>query len=182
MIISKLEIEGLYKITPLPKRDHRGFFMRTYDEDIFGRSGLQRQWVQENHSFTAKAGTIRGLHLQLAPFEETKFVRCTRGSIYDVAVDLRTNSPAFGRWIAVELSEENMEMIFIPRGFAHGFCTLSDDCEVLYKTDNYYSPEYERGIIYCDNDLKVQWPVTDPILSLKDKNNKTLKEFLEDIK
>lgn len=179
MIINKLHPEGLFEIVSEPLSDHRGFFMRTYDKEIFARNGIDREWLQENHSRTEKAGTIRGLHFQLNPYSETKLVRCIRGRIYDVAVDLREGSETFGKWLGLELSEENKKMFFIPRGFAHGFCSLTDSAEVLYKVDNVYSSGYERGIIWNDPDLAIKWPVIDPVLSGKDKNNMSLREFLK---
>jgi dTDP-4-dehydrorhamnose 3,5-epimerase len=179
MTISETAIPGVYIITLTPFTDSRGFFMRTYDEEIFKRHGLLRHWVQENHSLTEKTGTIRGLHFQLAPFDETKLIRCFRGSIFDVAVDLRKNSPTFGKWTGTELSDENMKMLFIPGGFAHGFCTLKDKSEVIYKVNNFYTLEYERGIIYNDKDINIRWPVTDPILSAKDQKNMSLQEFID---
>jgi len=179
MEIKELTIKGLFLITPSPHFDERGFFMRTYDEDTFKSYGLHRQWVQENHSRSEKKGIIRGLHFQMEPFAETKLVRCIRGEIFDVAVDLRKDSDTFGKWIGVNLSEENKKMFYIPRGFAHGFCTLSVLSEVLYKVDNFYSPQHERGLIWNDTDLSIEWPVKDAILSIKDKTNITLKQFIE---
>ncbi len=179
MIINELQPEGLFEIIPEPHSDHRGFFMRTYDKEIFARNGIDREWLQENHSRTEKAGTIRGLHFQLNPCSETKLVRCIRGRIYDVAVDLRKGSETFGKWLGLELSEENKKLFFIPRGFAHGFCSLTDTAEVLYKVDNVYSPGYERGIIWNDPDLAIKWPVIDPVLSVKDQKNMSLRELLK---
>ena len=138
----KRKLSGVYEINLTPHLDSRGFFMRTYDQTLFEKSGLNRKWVQENHSQSAKEGIIRGLHFQLPPFSETKLVRCIKGHIKDVFVDLRQESSTFGQWDSIELSEDNFRMILIPRGFAHGFCTLEKDCEVFYKVDNYYSPEH----------------------------------------
>jgi dTDP-4-dehydrorhamnose 3,5-epimerase len=179
MEFKELDIDGLFEINLKPHVDERGFFMRAYDINKFRKVGLQRDWVQENHSHSEKKRIIRGLHFQVEPYSETKLVRCVRGEIFDVAVDLRKGSKTFGRWRGIILSEENKKMFFIPRGFAHGFCTLSEISEVLYKVDNYYSPEHERGLIWNDPDLNIDWPVNDPILSAKDKKNITLKEFLE---
>jgi dTDP-4-dehydrorhamnose 3,5-epimerase len=179
MRIIELPIEGVFEINPTPHVDFRGFFVRTYDVDIFRKHRIHMNWLQENHSRSDKMGTIRGLHLQMEPFSETKLVRCIRGAVYDVAVDLRKNSPSFGNVIEVELSEENMKMLYIPRGFAHGYCTLTDISEVLYKVDNYYSPEHEVGILWNDMDLNIRWPVKhNPIISEKDMKNITLKEFI----
>jgi dTDP-4-dehydrorhamnose 3,5-epimerase len=179
MIINKLHPEGLYEIIPEPHADRRGFFMRTYDRDIFVKHGIDREWLQENHSRTENAGIIRGLHFQLYPCSETKLVRCIRGRIFDVAVDLRKRSETFGKWLGLELSEDNKKIFFIPRGFAHGFCSLTGIAEVLYKVDNVYSPGHERGIIWNDPDLSIKWPVIDPELSEKDLKNMSLRELLE---
>jgi len=149
------------------------FFVRTYDNNVFNENGLKFDWVQENHSKTVKSGTIRGLHFQLPPFAETKLVRCIRGKILDVFVDLRKNSPTFGKWDSIILSEDNYKMVLIPKGFAHGFLTLTDNCKVIYKVDNYYNPEYECGLIWNDSDLNINWGIDNPILSEKDKKNIT---------
>jgi len=151
--------------------------MRTYDEKIFKEYGINNKWVQENHSLSKNKGIIRGLHFQFPPYSETKLIRCIRGAIMDVFVDLRKNSPTFGKWDSIVLSEENNKMVLLPRGFAHGFCTLTKDSEVLYKVDNYYTPEFESGIRWNDPDLNIKWPVEQPILSEKDKNNITFKDF-----
>lgn len=179
MNIKELEIPGVFIIELNPINDERGFFMRTYDNVLFEKHGLHRQWVQENHSRSEKKGIIRGLHFQIEPYAETKLVRCIRGKIFDVAVDIRKDSPTFGKWIGIELSEENKKMLYIPRGFAHGFCTLTEISEVVYKVDNFYSPENERGIIWNDPDIDIDWPIKVPILSDKDRTNMTIKEFLE---
>ena len=179
MEIKERKIKGVFEITLKPLVDNRGFFMRTYDEEIFKKYGINRKWVQENHSRSEKKGIIRGLHFQFPPYVETKIIRCIRGSIFDVFVDLRKNSATFGRWDSIELSEENKKMILIPRGFAHGFCTLTDNCEVLYKVDNYYASDHEGGIIWNDPDLNINWGVETPILSEKDLKNMTLKEFCD---
>lgn len=184
MIISKGNLNGIYIIELKPFIDDRGFFMRTYDENEFMRIWVNEgkgNWVQENHSKSVQKGVLRGLHFQLPPFAETKLVRCIRGKIQDVFVDLRKDSDTFGKWDSVILSEDNFKCVLIPRGFAHGFCTLSDNCEVLYKVDNYYSPEYERGLIWNDPDIGIEWQVEKPILSEKDKKNKTFKELLKEL-
>ena len=152
--------------------------MRAFDSETFEKAGLARPWKQENHSRSEQKGIIRGLHFQFPPFSETKLVRCIRGAILDVFVDLRVDSPTFGQWDSIELSEENKKLIFIPRGFAHGFCTLSEVSEVLYKVDNVYNREHESGLLWSDPDLAIDWPVKDPVLSPKDEKNQTLKEFI----
>jgi len=178
MTIRELEINGLIEINLQPACDFRGFFMRTYDREFFFKHGLEREWVQENHSRTLLPGTIRGLHIQVSPFSETKLVRCIRGAVFDVAVDLRPGSATFGTWASLELTEDNCKMLYIPRGFAHGFCSLTENCEIVYKVDNVYSPQHERGIIWNDKELNIEWPVHDPILSEKDRSNLTLTHFL----
>ena len=177
-IIGNNKIIGVYEILLEPSIDERGFFMRVYDKDIFSENGLDRNWVQENHSKSVKKGVIRGLHLQMPPYSETKFIRCIRGKVEDVFVDLRKGSETFGQWDSVELSEEKFNAVYIPRGFAHGFCTLEENCEVIYKVDNWYSPQSEVGIIWNDTELNINWNTDNPILSEKDKKNLTLKEFI----
>ena len=178
MELRELEIRGVFEIIPEPHKDERGFFMRTYDSEFFEKYGLNRKWIQENHSRSEKKGIIRGLHFQLDPFRETKLVRCIKGEIFDVAVDLRKDSLTFSKWIGIILSEENKKSFYIPRGFAHGFCTISNKTEVLYKVDNYYSPEYERGLIWNDPDIAIDWPAENPILSAKDRENMRLKDWM----
>ncbi|HNR40756.1 MAG TPA: dTDP-4-dehydrorhamnose 3,5-epimerase [Bacteroidales bacterium] len=179
MEFRELEIKGVFEIVLSPHLDERGFFMRTYDAELFKKHGLHREWVQESHSRSERKGIIRGLHFQLEPYAETKLVRCIRGEIFDVAVDLRKGSKTFGKWEGIILSEENRKMLLIPRGFAHGFCTLTDISEVVYKVDSVYSPEHERGLIWNDPDLNIDWPEPNPVLSQKDKQNITLKQFME---
>jgi dTDP-4-dehydrorhamnose 3,5-epimerase len=178
MVIRELSLKGLYEITLTPIIDSRGFFMRVYDKNIFKNFHPEYNWLQENHSRSEKKGIIRGLHFQAEPFSETKLIRCIRGSIFDVVVDIRRNSETFCHWFGTELSEDNKKMLLIPKGFAHGFCTLSAVSEVLYKVDNVYCPKHEQGLIWNDPDIAIDWPVKDPILSIKDKKNMTLKEFL----
>jgi len=182
MEIKKRKLNGTFEITLKPIEDNRGFFMRIYDHDIFYKYGINQKWIQENHSRSNRAGIIRGLHLQLPPFSEAKLVRCIRGKIWDVFVDLRYGSESFGHSDWIELSEYNNKMIFIPRGFAHGFCTLTEESEVIYKVDNYYSKENEIGIIWNDEELNIKWPIDFPTLSDKDRNNITFKEFRDKYK
>jgi dTDP-4-dehydrorhamnose 3,5-epimerase len=173
---------GVSIIELSPFVDSRGFFMRAYDKEIFTQNNLERDWVQENHSRSEKQGTIRGLHFQLSPYCETKLIRCIKGAVLDVFVDLRKNSDTFGKWDSVILSEENKKIAFVPRGFAHGICTLTGISEVIYKVDNIYKPEYEVGIIWNDPDIGIEWNIENPVLSEKDKKNITLKEFIEKYK
>ncbi len=179
MKIFERNIKGVYEIQLSPIGDHRGFFMRTFDMNEFNKYGLNNIWVQENHSRSTQKGIIRGLHFQLPPFAETKLVRCITGAVRDVFVDLRKDSPTFGQWDSIELSAENKKVIFIPRGFAHGFCTLTEESEVFYKVDNFYSKENERGLLWNDPEIGIDWPVNDPVLSEKDKKNMTLAQFVE---
>ena len=178
MEIKERKLKGTFEISLKPHMDSRGFFMRTFDDIIFKENHLERKWVQENHSRSEEKGIIRGLHFQLPPFTETKLVRCIKGAVLDVFVDLREGSETFGHWDSIELSEDNKKMIFIPRGFAHGFCTLTDISEVLYKVDNFYSSTSESGLLWNDKDIAIKWPTNSPILSEKDNKNMTLEEFL----
>ncbi len=179
MRIQERKLKGALEVTLEPRRDERGFFMRTADREIFRRYGLDRDWVQENHSRSMQKGILRGLHFQFPPHAESKLVRCVRGAVLDVFVDLRKGSPTFGMWDSVELSEENDTMVFISRGFAHGYCTLTAVSDVLYKVDNRYAPEAEGGILWNDPDLAIRWPEENPVLSQKDRNNMTLVQFVE---
>lgn len=181
MDIIKTKLKDAYEIKFKPIRDDRGFFMRVYDEKIFRENGVMGKWVQENHSKSVQKGVLRGLHFQLPPFAETKLIRCIRGRVQDVFVDLRKDSETFGMWDTVEISEDKFNAVLVPRGFAHAICTLTENCEVVYKVDNYYSPEYERGLIWNDPDIGIKWQVENPILSEKDKKNKTLKELLKEL-
>lgn len=178
MEIKELKLSGSYMILNKPLLDERGFFMRTFDKDVFNLAGLSVDWVQANHSRTIKSGTIRGLHIQLPPFSEAKYIRCIKGLVYDVLVDLRKESKTFGCWDAIELSELNFRSVYIPRGFAHGFCSLTDVSEIIYMVDNYYSREHECGLKWNDSTLGILWPIDSPILSEKDKRNITLNEFI----
>ena len=182
MEIKERKLKGTFEITLKPIVDDRGFFMRTFDDAIFKENGLERKWVQENHSRSEAKGIIRGLHFQLPPFTETKLVRCIKGAVLDVFVDLREGSNTFGQWDSIELSEENKKMIFIPRGFAHGFCTLTEISEVHYKVDNFYSPDLESGLLWNDKNLSIEWPVTNTILSDKDSKNQSLENFIKKYK
>lgn len=177
MEIKERKLKGVFEISLQPRLDSRGFFMRTFDSNIFKNAGMERQWVQENHSRSEQRGIIRGLHFQLPPFSETKLVRCIHGAVLDVFVDLRKESSTFGQWDCIELSAEDKKMIFIPQGFAHGFCTLSEESEVLYKVDNFYNKEAERGLLWNDEELKIMWPTQKPFLSEKDKLNMTFNDF-----
>ncbi|PHD74976.1 dTDP-4-dehydrorhamnose 3,5-epimerase [Bacillus sp. AFS043905] len=182
MNIKPLRLSGVYEIILDQKIDHRGHFMRTFDEQIFDNFGINRNWVQENHSLSRKKGTIRGLHFQLPPFSETKLIRVIKGAIFDVFIDLRKDSSTFGQWDFIELTEDNFKMVLIPRGFAHGFCTLADNCEVSYKVDNFYSPKHEAGVLWKDSILNIDWPVSNPIISKKDSELPPLEDFIKNHK
>ena len=182
IVIKHRKLLGVFEITLEPHKDARGFFMRTYDMKIFEELGIDRTWVQENHSCSVRKGIIRGLHFQFPPYAETKLVRCIRGAILDVFVDIRKNSPTFGEWDSIELSEQNKKCILVPRGFAHGFCTLTDESEIVYKVDNYYNPDAEGGIIWSDRDLDIKWAVSNPILSEKDAALKSFSDFVKEHK
>lgn len=168
MKIVNTDIEDVKVIEPAVFGDHRGWFSETYSKIKFSEIGIDVEFVQDNHSFSAQKGTLRGLHFQLEPKAQTKLVRCTKGKILDVAVDLRQSSNTYKKWVAVELTEENKKQLLIPKGFAHGFVTLVDDVEVQYKVDEYYAPECDRSIRYDDPELGVTWGDIDPVLSEKD--------------
>ena len=176
MKVTKTEIEGLVIIDPDCYGDHRGWFMETYNEAKMKENGIDVVFVQDNHSKSLVKGTLRGLHFQNSPMAQTKLVRCTKGVMLDVAVDLRKNSPTYKKWFSIELTEENKKQLFIPQGFAHGFLTLSDDVEVQYKVDNLYSKEHDRGIRYNDPEIGIDWGSIDPVLSEKDTLSPMLKD------
>lgn len=163
-------IEGVYVIEPQVFGDHRGYFMETYSAEKFSNLGIDTVFVQDNQSYTKAKGTLRGIHFQNAPYAQAKLVRVTKGAVLDVAVDLRKGSPTYKKWVAVELSEKNKRMFFIPRGFGHGFLTLTDDVEFCYKVDNLYNKESDRGIRFDDPNIAVEWGNSNPILSAKDEN------------
>ncbi|MBP3967006.1 dTDP-4-dehydrorhamnose 3,5-epimerase [Paenibacillus lignilyticus] len=154
--------------------DHRGFFMESYNQELFVQQGIPHIFVQDNHSLSAEAGVLRGLHYQLNPKAQTKLVRVTAGAIYDVVLDIRAGSPTYGHWQGFVLSASNKRQLLVPRGFAHGFCTLVPNCEVQYKVDELYSPEHDRGIAWNDPLLAIDWPATNPILSDKDRGHPPL--------
>lgn len=157
MELVKTKLDGVYIVEPKVYGDNRGWFMETYSEKAFKDAGIDVTFVQDNHSYSAQKGVLRGLHFQLNPMSQAKLLRVLRGTLLDVVVDIRKGSPTYGQWISVELSADNKKEIFMPRGMAHGFVTLTDDVEVHYKVDNLYAPKLESGIIYNDPDLKVDW-------------------------
>ena len=168
MNVIKTAIEGVYIIEPRVFGDNRGWFMESYSEKKMKEHGLNYNFVQDNHSFSAVKGTLRGIHFQKGDSAQAKLVRCCKGAVLDVAVDLRKGSPAYKKWVAVELSAENKRQLLIPRGFGHGFVTLTDGVGFLYKADNYYDPVQERSILWCDEEIGINWNVDNPIVSDKD--------------
>ncbi|MBB3110537.1 dTDP-4-dehydrorhamnose 3,5-epimerase [Paenibacillus phyllosphaerae] len=169
MKVQPARLAGVKWIEPTVFEDHRGFFMESYNAAEYARNGIAATFVQDNHSLSAEAGVLRGLHYQLHPKAQTKLVRVVAGSILDVVVDLRSGSPTFGQWESFVLSAANKRQLLVPVGFAHGFCTLEANTEVLYKVDEVYSPTHERGIAWNDPALSIDWPVTNPTLSAKDQ-------------
>ncbi len=170
MDIRKLELDGVIEITPKKFGDQRGFFSETYSATRFADAGIDIGWVQDNQSFSAEKGVLRGLHFQLAPFAQDKLIRVLRGSIFDVAVDLRKASPSYGKWVSCVLSSQAWNQLLVPKGFAHGFVTLEPDVEVFYKVSAPYAPEHDRAIRWNDPALGIDWPLEgrEPILSGKD--------------
>lgn len=166
----KTPVKDVYIVEPKVFGDHRGWFCETWTTRDFEAAGLHYDFVQDNHSYSAKKGTLRGMHFQRGEYSQAKLVRCTRGRILDVAVDLRHESETYLKWTAVELSEENHRELLIPRGFAHGFLTLTDDVEFLYRVDNAYAPGQEASIRFDDPDFGIEWNISDPILAEKDAN------------
>ena len=176
MKATETELKGVFVLEPQVFGDARGWFMESWSQRKMHDAGIDVQFVQDNQSFSAQKGTLRGLHYQLNPMCQAKLLRCTRGKIFDVAVDIRKGSPQYGKWVGVELSAENKKQLFIPRGFAHGFITLTDDVEVQYKADNYYAQECDGNIRWDDPDIGVEWPLKPVILSEKDSKAPLLKE------
>ncbi len=172
MKIVRTPIEGLLVLEPKVFEDARGYFLESFHQMRYYEAGITTGFVQDNESKSAR-GVIRGLHYQINPFSQAKLVRVIEGSVFDVAVDLRQGSATFGKWFGVELSGNNKKQMFIPRGFAHGFSVLSETAVFSYKCDNYYSPQHERGILYNDPDLGVDWqiPEAEAVVSEKDKKN-----------
>lgn len=178
MNIKPLKLEGTFEINFKRVADERGFFMRLYDQQIFADHNLQTCWEQESVSFNRKKDTLRGLHFQMPPHTETKLVRVVRGAILDVFVDLRKNSNTFGKWDVAELSAENARAVYIPKGFAHGFRTLTDNTLIEYKIDAPYQAELADGILWNDRDLNIDWNIENPIISERDRNLRVFKDFL----
>ncbi|QJD85249.1 dTDP-4-dehydrorhamnose 3,5-epimerase [Cohnella herbarum] len=171
MKVIESKLQGAKLIEPSLFEDHRGFFMESYHAEGYAAIGLPNTYVQDNHSLSIQVGVLRGLHYQLNPKAQSKLVRVTAGSIFDAIVDIRKGSPTFGQWEGFELSAENKRQLFVPSGFAHGFCTVAPNTEVQYKVDNFFSPEQDRGILWNDPTIGIEWPTNAPILSDKDSRH-----------
>lgn len=176
MKFTETALKGVYIVKPQVFGDYRGFFMESWSKRAFEDAGLSYDFVQDNHSSSTVKGTLRGIHFQRGEKAQTKLVRCIKGAVLDVVVDLRPSSPMYKKWVAVELSAENKRQLLIPRGFGHGFLTLTDDVDFLYKVDNPYAPEAEGGICWNDPELGVKWGIEVPILSEKDSKLPCLKD------
>lgn len=170
MQVERFDVADVLLFKPVKHGDHRGFFSETFRSDVMAANGINVAFVQDNHARSTQKGVLRGMHFQIAPKSQGKLVRCVRGCILDVAVDIRVGSPSYGRHVAVELSAENWQQLWIPPGFAHGYVTLQDECEVIYKVTEYYAPDCDKGIAWDDPALGIDWrlPASDIILSDKD--------------
>lgn len=172
MKVRPLGLDGVFEIIPRKFGDDRGFFSETYKDKALAEAGIDLNFIQDNHSFSAAKGVVRGLHYQLPPFAQDKLVRVIRGAILDVAVDIRKNSPTFGKWVSLEVSAEKWNQILVPKGFAHGFITLTEDTEVIYKVSDCYAPEHDRSIRFDDPAIGIEWPITSSGVQLSDKDQK----------
>jgi dTDP-4-dehydrorhamnose 3,5-epimerase len=170
MTIRELPLPGVFEISPRKFGDERGFFSETYSNAAMKAAGLPVDWVQDNHSYSASNNILRGLHYQTSPMAQDKLIRVVRGSIFDVAVDIRVNSPHYGKWISLIVSAEKWNQMFVPKGFAHGFLTLEPNTEVVYKVTNIYAPECDRSIKWDDPAIGVEWPVHGQVLTLSTKD------------
>ncbi len=172
MQVRPLGLEGVFEIVPRKFGDDRGFFSETYNKKALAEAGIDLDFVQDNHSYSSTKGVVRGLHYQLSPFQQEKLVRVTRGAILDVTLDIRKSSPTFGKWISLEVSAEKWNQILVPKGFAHGFITLTEDTEVIYKVTDYYSPEHDRSIRFDDPAIGISWPIPATGVQLSSKDEK----------
>jgi dTDP-4-dehydrorhamnose 3,5-epimerase len=170
MEVRPLDLPGVFEIRPAKHGDHRGFFSEVWNASTLAEKGFSTSFVQDNHSFSAAAGVLRGLHFQTPPHAQDKLVRVAHGSIFDVAVDIRAGSPTYGRWVGLVVSAERWNQILVPRGFAHGFVTLEPNTEVIYKVSAPYAPECDRSVRFDDPDIAVEWPVPADQLTLSDKD------------
>ena len=169
MIFTEIQLNGVFLIELRRLEDERGFFARSWCKREFDQHGLRSEFVQCNISFNRKRGTLRGMHYQEAPYEETKLVRCTKGAIYDVVIDLRPDAQTFREWFSIELTEDNRKMLYIPEGFAHGFLTLTDNTEVFYQMSEFYAPGHAKGVRWNDPAFNIMWPIDVNVISEKDK-------------
>lgn len=176
MTLNETAVNGVFEIEPKVFGDNRGWFYESYSKEKFEKLGITADFVQDNRSFSAQKGTLRGLHCQTNPKAQAKLITCLKGAILDVAVDIRKGSPTYMKWVVVELNEDNKKMLYIPKGCLHGFVTLTDNVEVTYKVDEYYSPENDRSVCFCDPEIGVEWGIESPVLSEKDKNAPLLKD------
>ncbi len=181
MIFTPTSLQGSYQVGIKPFEDERGWFARTFCKDEFAKIGHTAEWVQMNHSFTKQKGTIRGMHFQLPPHGEIKMVRCISGAVFDVIVDVRKDSPTFLKWFGMELSAANKDMIYIPQGFAHGFQTLQNDCELIYHHSQFYASGEEGGIKYNDQLVNIKWPLPVTNISERDASHLLLNENFKGI-
>ena len=170
MIFRETNVEGVFEINPEPQQDERGFFARTWCQREFDEHGLNSRLVQCSISFSRRRGTLRGLHCQAKPCQEAKLIRCTRGAIYDVALDLRSHSPTYKAWVAATLTAENRQMLYVPEGCAHGFMTLEENTEVCYQMSEYYNAESGRGVRWNDPAFRIAWPGKVEVISERDRN------------
>jgi dTDP-4-dehydrorhamnose 3,5-epimerase len=180
MQIKSLELPGVLLVAPVKHGDRRGCFSETFRADVFASRDVTDAFVQDNHVYSAQKGVLRGLHFQAPPHAQGKLVRCTRGAILDVCVDIRVGSPTYGRHVAAELSAANWHQLWVPKGFAHGYVTLMEDCEVIYKVTDYYNPDCDRGIAWDDPALAIDWrlPASEIVLSEKDRRQPRLADTL----
>lgn len=181
MIFNPTSLVGSFVIDLEPRSDERGWFARYYCKEEFEKIGHTKEWVQMNHSFTNKKGSIRGMHFQVQPFREIKMLRCIAGSVYDVIIDLRKGSSTFLQWMGVELSAANKKMLYIPEGFAHGFQCMEDDCELIYHHSEFYKPGAEAGIRYNDPLINIKWPLPLTVISSRDEEHPYLTEQFKGI-
>jgi dTDP-4-dehydrorhamnose 3,5-epimerase len=170
VIFTETTLKGAFLIEAERREDERGFFARTWCQREFDSHGLEKHWVQCSISFNRKKGTLRGMHYQAPPYEEAKLIRCTRGAIFDVIVDLRPHSPSFKHWVGLELTADNRRMLYIPEGFAHGFQTLADETEIFYQMSQFYAPEYASGVRWDDPALHIAWPTDERTISERDRS------------
>jgi dTDP-4-dehydrorhamnose 3,5-epimerase len=170
MILRPLELDGSFLVEAEPAEDRRGFYARSFSAREFNDHGLAGSFVEGGISHNARRGTVRGMHMQLEPHAQAKLIRCTRGAIHDVIIDLRDGSPTRGRWVAVDLSPSEMNLLYVPEGFAHGFQTLEDDAEVTYQLSDYYDPEAEFGVRWNDPRFGIDWPIADVVISARDQS------------